>query len=69
MSRLCGVPPQMNSRRGWTNRHTVGARASHTGAPIAANVAAEGGGTTSPTLGGGLCFSREQSPVAGEVPR
>jgi len=69
VSRLCGAPPRTNRPRGWTNRHTIGTRALHTGAPIAANVTAEGGGTTTPTLGGGFMFSREQKPVAAEVPR
>ena len=69
MSRRFGVPARMSPQREWRNRHTIGTRTSHTGAPIAVNVTAEGGGTTTPTLGGGLMFSREQLPVADEVPR
>ena len=69
MSRRCGVPMRTNPGRRRANRHTIGTQASHTGAPLAANVTAEGGGTTTPTLGGGIWFSREQSPAAGEVAR
>jgi hypothetical protein len=69
VSRRCGVPMRSNTGRPWTNRHTIGTQASHTGAPNAANVPAEGGGTTTPTLGGGIWFSREQLPAAGEVAR
>ena len=43
----------------WSDRRTSGALASRTCAPGAANVTAEGGGTTHPTLmGGGIGFSR-----------
>jgi hypothetical protein len=69
VSRRCGTPLGTNPGRPRTNRHTIGTPASHTGAPLAANVTAEGGGTTTPTLGGGIGFSREQSPATGEVPR
>jgi hypothetical protein len=69
VSRRCGVPLRTNPGRPWSNRHTIGTQASHTGAPLAANVTAEGGGTGTPTLGGGIRFSREQSPATGEVPR
>jgi hypothetical protein len=69
VSRRCGMPMRTNPGRPWTNQHTIGMQASHTGAPLAANVTAEGGGTTTPTLGGGVRFSRQQSPATGEVPR
>jgi hypothetical protein len=69
VSRRCGVALRANPGRAWANRHTIGTPASHTGAPLAANVTAEGGGTRTPTLGGGIRFSREQSPATGEVPR
>jgi hypothetical protein len=43
----------------WMNRRIFGTPSSHTRAPFTANVTAEGGGTTSPTLmGGGAGFSR-----------
>ena len=69
MSRRYGVPMRTNPGRPWANRHTIGTQASHTGAPPTANVTAEGGGTTTPTLGGGIWFSREQPPAAGKVAR
>ena len=69
MSRRCGMPLWTSPGRPWTNRHTIGTQASHTGAPLAGNVTAEGGGTRTPTLGGGIRFSREQAPATGEVPR
>jgi hypothetical protein len=69
VSRRCGTPLGTNPGRAWANRHTLGTPALHTGAPLAANVTAEGGGTRTPTLGGGIRFSREQSPATGEVPR
>ena len=47
----------------WTNRHEIGAHPAQTCAPQAASVTAEGGGTTTPTLGGGFWFSREHSLV------
>ena len=44
----------------WTNRHASGASPAQTCAPPAASVSAEGGGTTTPTLMGGVTlFSRE----------
>jgi hypothetical protein len=69
VSRRCGTPLGPNPRRPWTNRQTIGTLASHTGAALAGNVTAEGGGTRTPTLGGGIRFSRDQSPATGEVPR
>jgi len=69
VSRRSGVPTLTNPCRLWTNQRTIGTAASHTGAPLAANVTAEGGGTTTPTLGGGIWFSREQLRAAGEVAR
>ena len=53
----------------WANRHEVGAVPTQKRAPQPGSVTAEGGGTTTPTLGGGFWFSREQSPVAGEAAR
>jgi hypothetical protein len=53
----------------WINRPAFGTARSQTRAPKAGSVPAEGGGTATPTLGGGFWFSREQFPVAGEVAR
>jgi hypothetical protein len=53
----------------WNNRPDFGTVQSQTGATKAGSVPAEGGGTATPTLGGGFWFSREQFPVAGEVAR
>ena len=61
--------PAETPSRLWMNRHAFGANAAQTREPEAASVTAEGGGTTTPTLGGGFWFSREQSPVAGEAAR
>jgi len=66
VSRRCGVPRTYPGRP-WTNPHTIGTPPSHTGALLTGNVTAEGGGKTTPTLGRGNGFSREQSPAAGEV--
>ena len=70
MNRRRAVPTRAKTpRRRWTNRHTIGTQATHTSAPLAANVTAEGGGTTTPTLGGGIWFPREQKTAAGGVVR
>ena len=52
-------PSSERARPQWTNRHTIGTPPSPTRAQIAANVTAEGGGNSSPTLmlGGGAGFS------------
>jgi hypothetical protein len=50
----------------WTNWHETVTAAAQTRAPRAANVTAEGGGTTNPTLmGGGIGFSREPDAPRG----
>ena len=63
----------MRRRDGTDNRHAIVTPGSHIRALGAANVTAEGGGTASPTLGGGIGFSREHLPpatsAAGEVRR
>jgi hypothetical protein len=41
-----------------TIRHRSGALASQTRAPVSGIVAPEGGGTSSPTLGGGIVVTR-----------
>jgi hypothetical protein len=51
----------------WIDRPTSGAFPAQTRVPKRASVPAEGGGTATPTLGGGFWFSREHSPVGGEV--
>jgi hypothetical protein len=51
----------------WTNRRELAPLPTHTRAPNTGSVTAEGGGTTTPTLGGGFWFSREHLPAAGEV--
>jgi hypothetical protein len=53
----------------WIDRPTLFALPAQTRESNRASVPAEGGGTATPTLGGGFLFSREHSPVAGEVPR
>ncbi len=56
------------SRRGGTdNRHAIVTPGSHIRAFSAASVTAEGGGTASPTLGGGIGFSRDHQPPAASV--
>jgi len=52
----------------WADRHDSGTVPSQTFARIAGSVLAEGGGTVTPTLGGGFGFSREQEAAraAGE---
>ena len=60
------VPPP---RSLWMVRPRFGAVQAQTRASKRASVPAEGGGTATPTLGGGFGFSREQFPVAGEVAR
>jgi hypothetical protein len=52
----------------WNNRHEFGTSASQTRAPNPASVFAEGGGTVTPTLGGGFGFSREQEAALPAVP-
>jgi len=47
------------------DRHEFGTPTSQTRAPKPASVSAEGGGTVTPTLGGGFGFSREQEAAAG----
>jgi len=47
----------------WTNRPDLGTYPSQTRAPNPASVFAEGGGTATPTLGGGFGFSREPRTV------
>jgi hypothetical protein len=47
-----------------TDRHDFGTPTSQTRAPNAASVFAEGGGTVTPTLGGGIGSSREREPAA-----
>jgi hypothetical protein len=52
-------PPRPYRPLLWMNRRTFVTPSSHTCAPITANVTAEGGGTTRPTLmGGGAEFLR-----------
>jgi hypothetical protein len=51
----------------WTNRHELASPPTNTRAPDTCSVTAEGGGTTTPTLGGGFWFSREHLPAALEV--
>ena len=46
-----------------TDRHDFGTPPSQTRAPSLASVSAEGGGTFTPTLGGGIGFSRELEPA------
>jgi hypothetical protein len=53
----------------WNNRPAFGTVQSQTRARKAGSVPDEGGGTTTPALGGGFWFSRERFPVAGEVAR
>jgi hypothetical protein len=59
----------VRTRSLWIDRPRLGAFPAQTREPKRASVPAEGGGTATPTLGGGLWFSREHSPVGGEVPR
>jgi hypothetical protein len=49
----------------WTNQHEFGANPAQTRATDRASVSAEGGGTATPTLGGGYGFSRELEPATG----
>ena len=49
----------------WTHRHTSAAYEAQTRAPNPGSLDAEGGGTVTPTLGGGFGFSREQEAAAG----
>ena len=51
----------------WKNRRTFGTPAAQTRAPAAASVSAEGGGTVTPTLGGGIGFSRELEPAVASL--
>jgi hypothetical protein len=51
----------------WNNRHEFGTPTSQTRAPNLASVSAEGGGTVSPTLGGGFGFSREREAAVAAV--
>jgi hypothetical protein len=53
----------------WIDRPKPGTFPAQTREPKRASVPAEGGGTATPTLGGGFWFLREHSPVAGEVTR
>jgi hypothetical protein len=46
------------------NRHAIGADLAQTRDALAGSVDAEGGGTASPTLGGGIGFSRVPRNVA-----
>jgi hypothetical protein len=56
------------SARGlWTDRCELVPLPTHTRAADTGSVTAEGGGTTTPTLGGGFWFSREHVPAAREV--
>jgi hypothetical protein len=52
---------------GACDRHGIVPTASQTGASRPGSVTAEGGGTASPTLGGGIGFSREQLPALEEL--
>jgi hypothetical protein len=48
----------------WSDRPEVGTHPSQTRVENPASVSAEGGGTVTPTLGGGIGFSREQKAGA-----
>ena len=52
----------------WTNRHAFDAHASQTRAARAGIVALEGGGTNTPTLGGGTCLTRARVNMEGAAP-
>jgi hypothetical protein len=49
----------------WTNRHAVGTPGSQTRAPMLDIVAPEGGGTSTPTLGGGIWVTRARENMNG----
>jgi hypothetical protein len=49
----------------WTNRHASDALASQTRAAPAGIVALEGGGTNTPTPGGGTCITRARVNMEG----
>jgi hypothetical protein len=49
----------------WTNRHAFGMPESQTRAPKPDIVAPEGGGTTTPTLGGGIWVTRARANMDG----
>jgi hypothetical protein len=65
--RLGGRSVAASTQRLWTNRHELVPLPTHTRAPDTGSVTAEGGGTTTPTLGGGFWFSGEHLPAAREV--
>jgi hypothetical protein len=47
----------------WTNRPETGTKRSQTRACWAGSVSPEGGGTTSPTLGGGIWVARARATM------
>jgi hypothetical protein len=61
--------PRSRARRvsPWSNRLEFGSQPSQTRAPNLASVSAEGGGTVTPTLGGGIGFSRELEAAVAAV--
>jgi hypothetical protein len=64
-----GGPAAKAVRPPWIDRHAFDTVRSQTRAPKPGSVPAEGGGTATPTLGGGFGFSCEHGPVAREVAR
>jgi hypothetical protein len=53
------------AREPGTNRHTIGTSESQTRAPNPGIVAPEGGGTRTPTLGGGIWVTRARVNMGG----
>jgi hypothetical protein len=60
--RALAAPTAVRAWRGKT-RHEIFAAASQTGAPSPDIVTAEGGGTNTPTLGGGNGVARAREPL------
>jgi hypothetical protein len=52
----------------WTDRHEAGTKPSQTRQRLAGSVNREGGGTTHPTLGGGIGVTRARGTLEGAAP-